>query len=123
MENTIKNYLNYDTFVSRGELAIMTGLTDRDIRNRINKLKKSEVVISNSKTSGYRLAKNIDDLNTLDSALKELKLINISINEIEARIRDLSEGEDTYITYKKSLEEKIKKLIKDLENESSCEQS
>ena len=106
----IENYLNENKFTTRKELEIRTGLTDRGVRNKISYLKKRIPVISNSKNKGYRLAKDIENLNNINEINAELRQINICIAEIEARKKDLSRSEKTYISYKLKLEKKLNSL-------------
>lgn len=110
----IENYLNDENFKTREDLSFETGLGDREVRNQINKLKKEKPVISSSKTKGYRLAKNIEDITLLDVAKSELGQINLCIGEIEARKNDFNKTEQIYIKYKYELE----KLIKDIEQKN-----
>lgn len=52
------------------------------------------------------MAKDIDNLYTVKEAQEEIDLIQHSINDIEARKRDMNMSERTYIAHKKRLEEK-----------------
>lgn len=110
----IENYLNDNNFKTRESLRIETGLSDRQLRNEINKLKKEKPVISNSRNSGYRLAKDIESITLLDTAKIELNQINLCIGEIEARKKDFNKTEQIYIKYKTELE----KLIKNIEEKN-----
>ena len=110
----IEEYLSTDELKTKQDLIEATGLSDRAVRNQISMLKKRRAVIYNSQTRGYRLAKDIDSLYTVKEAQEEIDLIQHSINDIEARKRDMNMSERTYIAYLKKLEEKI--MI--LENEN-----
>ncbi len=103
----IEYYLSTEYFKTRKQLEIETGLNDRTIRKKISTLKKEKAVLFNSHTRGYRLAKNIEDIETLDEAKKEMNLIQHSINDIEARKRDMNMSERTYIAYLYKLKDKI----------------
>lgn len=103
----IEDYLSTEYFKSRKQLSRETGLTDRAVRNRISQLKKEKAVIYNSQTKGYRLAKDIEGIETLDEAQEEMGLIQHSINDIEARKADMNMSERSYIAYKKRLENRI----------------
>lgn len=103
----IEDHLNTEYFKSRKQLIQETGLTDRTVRDKISELKKEKPVIYNSQTKGYRLAKDIESLETLGEAQKELELIQHCINDIEARKEDMNKSERSYIAYSKVLKNKI----------------
>lgn len=103
----IENYLSTEYFKSRKQLASETGLTDRTLRNKISKLKKEKAVIYNSQTKGYRLAKDIKSIESVEEAKEEMKLIQHSINDIEARKLDMNKSERSYIAYLKKLQDRI----------------
>lgn len=103
----IENYLSTTEYKTRQQLVDETGMTDRTIRQHISDLKKSRPVLYNSQMCGYRLAKELKDIRTLEDARAELDKIRHCINDIEARKRDMSMSEITYIAYKKKLEQKI----------------
>lgn len=103
----IKDYLSTEYFKSRKQLVRETGLTDRVVRDKISKLKKEKAVIYNSQTKGYRLAKDIESIETLDEAKEEISLIRHCINDIEARKADMNMSERSYIAYLKRLENRI----------------
>lgn len=108
----IEDYLSTEYFKSRKQLSKETGLTDRALRFKISQLKKEKAVIYNSQTRGYRLAKEIESIATVDEAKKEMELIQHSINDIEARKADMNKSERSYIAYLKRLENRVR----DLEN-------
>lgn len=103
----IEDYLNAEYFKSRKQLTEETGLTDRAVRDKISALKKEKPVISNSQTKGYRLAKEIQSIETLEEAHEEKKLVKHCINDIESRKEDLNKSERSYIAYLKGLESRI----------------
>lgn len=103
----IENYLSTEHFKSRKQLVYETGLTDRALRYSISQLKKEKAVIYNSQTRGYRLAKDIQSIETLEEAEIERELIQHCINDIEARKADLNKSERSYIAYAKKLEDRI----------------
>lgn len=103
----IEDYLNAEYFKSRKQLTQETGLTDRAVRNQISALKKEKPVISNSQTKGYRLAKEIQSIETLEEAQEEKDLIQHCINDIESRKEDLNKSERSYIAYLEILEIRI----------------
>ena len=103
----IEDYLNTENFKSRKQLESETGLTDRTIRYKISKLKKEKAVIFNSQTKGYRLAKDIENIEKLSEAKKEMNLIQHCINDIEARKKDMNMSERIYIAYLQRLKNRI----------------
>lgn len=103
----IEDYLSTEYFKSRKQLQQETGMTDRAVRNKISQLKKEKAVIYNSQTKGYRLAKEILNVETLEEAQEEMGLIQHCINDIEARKEDLNMSERSYIAYLKVLESRI----------------
>lgn len=57
---------NADEPLSRGQLRMITGLSDREIRRQINELRKSGVrIASSSSTSGYWICKDEDEYRQL----------------------------------------------------------
>lgn len=103
----IEDYLSTEYFKSRKQLVQETGLTDRTVRDKISALKKEKAVISNSQTNGYRLAKEIQSIETVKEAQEEKDLIKHCINDIESRKKDLNRSERSYIVYLKVLESRI----------------
>lgn len=103
----IEDYLSTEYFKSRKQLVRETGLTDRVLRSKISQLKKEKAVIYNSQTRGYRLAKEIESIVTVDEAKEEMELIQHSINDIEARKADMNKSERSYIAYLKRLENRV----------------
>lgn len=103
----IEDYLSTEYFKSRKQLTQETGLTDRAVRDKISALKKEKAVISNSQTKGYRLAKKVQSIETLEEAQEEKDLIQHCINDIESRKEDLNMSERSYIAYLKILESRI----------------
>lgn len=100
----IEEFLSTDKFVSKLELMDLTGLSERAVRNEISKLKLVKPVIYNSKTRGHRLAKRIEDLNTLHEIAQEYEAVQHCINDIEARKRVFNMQERVYIAYLKRIE-------------------
>lgn len=103
----IEDYLSTEEFKTRGQLVIETGLSDRAVRDEINKLRKVKPVISNSKTLGYKLAKDLESFNTAEEARSELEKIQLTINENSSRVDDIEENNKVCIDYQRKLEEKI----------------
>lgn len=103
----IENYLSDTGYTTRKELVKKTGLCDREVRSKISELKKHRAVLYSSNRSGYRLAKEIEEIETQEEAKEEKNLIKHCINDIEGRKSDMSMSEKVYIDYLKRLEHKI----------------
>ena len=100
----IENYLNATKFTTRKELIEKTGLSDRDIRRRISELKNKRVVIYSSKRSGYRLARELRSMSTIERT-EEIKLVEHSLNECKSRTKQLKKQMRKYIAYLKKAEQ------------------
>lgn len=101
----IVDFLNDKEFTSKQQLMAKTGLSERAVRKKISDLKKERVVIYNSKTKGYRLAKFIDPDNMRPEEIEnELKLIEHSLNDIKSRMKVFKKQMRKYIAYQKKVE-------------------
>lgn len=101
----IKDYLNDRYFKSREQLMKETGFSDSYIRSQISELKKERVVIYNSQTKGYRLAKFIDVKKMKPKDIQmELDLVQHSINDIKSRKKVFNQQLRKYIAYQKQVE-------------------
>jgi biotin operon repressor len=102
----IIDYLNDKKFKSKEQLMEETGLSERNVRQKISDLKRTRVVIYNSQTKGYRLAKFIDPKKmTPEEIDTELELVNHSINDIKARKNVFNKQLRKYIAYTKKVEQ------------------
>lgn len=99
----IKDYLSTEKYTTRKELIEKTGLTDRQIREKISELKKTRVVIYSSGKSGYRLAKEFKSL-TKEEREEELELVKHSLNDCKSRTKQLNKQKRKYIAYIKKAE-------------------
>ena len=61
----IENLLSSNKFISKQEIMKITGLNERTIRNLVSKLKEKRVVIYNSQTKGWRLAKEYKSMSKI----------------------------------------------------------
>lgn len=101
----IVDFLNDKEFTSKQELMAATGLNERTVRMKISELKKERVVIYNSQTKGYRLAKFIDpDKMSAEEIENELELIEHSLNDIKSRMKVFKKQMRKYIAYQKKVE-------------------
>lgn len=58
------DYIPYDHYITRQELVNKTGLPDREVRRRINALRKNPetVIISSSHSKGYKRPKSYSEI-------------------------------------------------------------
>ena len=90
---------------SKEELSEIRGISTRAVRNEIAECSMYYPVIATSDKEGYRLAKNISDLDD-ENLLSELEEINHAIHEISSRIKCLKKRLKPLIAYKKIAEKK-----------------
>ena len=100
----IENYLSATRFTTRKELTEKTGLSDRKVRDMISKLKTKRVVIYSSQRSGYRLAREIKSMSTIELE-EELRLVEHSLNDCKSRTKQLNKQKRKYIAYLKKAEQ------------------
>lgn len=113
--------LNSKTDTTRGELVHKTGWCDRVVRDEVSKLSKHYAVFSHGSKTGYRLAKQVNNL-TLEEAYEERRQKSLSLNERAKKVQDLKAGMKPLIAYGKVLDKRIEEL-EALKGESSCQQS
>ena len=70
-------YIPRDRYVTREELVVMTGLSDRAVRMEINELRKrpETVIISSSSKKGYKRPESVEEL-------------RMCLNESRSRVMD-----------------------------------
>lgn len=100
----IEDYLSSTRYTTRKELIQKTGLSDREVRNRISELKKHRVVIYSSSRSGYRLAKEYKSMSRVERD-EELRLIQHSLNDCKSRTTQMNKHKRKYIAYMKKAEQ------------------
>lgn len=100
----IKDYLSTERYTTRKELIEKTGLSDRDVRDRISELKKHRVVLYSSQRSGYRLAKELKSM-TKEERAAEVKEVEHSLNDCRSRTTQLNKQKRKYIAYIKKAKE------------------
>lgn len=91
---------------TKAELKEILKISERAIRNEIAECSMYYAVIATSDKSGYRLAKNINDLHG-ESLLQELEEVEHQIHEVNSRIKCLKKRLKPLIAYKKIAEKKI----------------
>ena len=100
----IENYLSATRYTTRQELVEKTGLSDRQVRDKISELKTKRVVIYSSQRSGYRLAKEIRSMSKIEME-EEKNQIQHSLNDCKSRTKQLNKQKRKYIAYLKKLEQ------------------
>jgi biotin operon repressor len=100
----IEEFLSTDKFTSRHELMDLSNLSDRAVRREISDLKLKKVVLYSSQQKGYRLAKRIEDLDTLEAVRAEYAAVQHCINDIQARKKVFNQQLRCYIAYLKKIE-------------------
>lgn len=104
--NPLINELRIRT-ITRDELQFMLACSDAQARHEIAEISMYYPVLSSSKRKGYRMAKNIDTLTTVEEMTEEYEVVNQSINEILSRIDVLNKKLKPLIAYQKVLGKKI----------------
>ena len=90
---------------TKAELKEILKISERAIRNEIAECSMYYAVIATSDKSGYRLAKNINDLHG-EALLQELEEVEHQIHEVNSRIKCLKKRLKPLIAYKKVAEKK-----------------
>lgn len=109
----IEENLKTDEFVSKHELMDLTNMSERAVRQQISNLKLKRPVIYSSRQKGYRLAKSIADLSTLEEVEAEYNAIQNCIADIQARKKVFDKQLRTYIAYLKSIEKVFMQDVSD----------
>lgn len=95
-----------DGVKTKAELQELLKVGERFIRNEISRCSMYYPVLATSDKSGYRLAKNIKDLED-ENLLNELEEVNHAIHEINSRIKCLKKRLKPLIAYKMVAEKKL----------------
>lgn len=103
-EINIEDFLSSTRYTTRKELCEKTGLKDRNVRDKISKLKTKRVVIYSSSRSGYRLAKEISSMSDIEFE-EEIRQIEHSLNDCKSRTKQLNKQKRKYIAYLKKAEQ------------------
>ena len=91
---------------TKAELKEILKISERAIRNEIAECSMYYAVLATSDKSGYRLAKNINDLHG-EALLQELEEVEHQIHEVNSRIKCLKKRLKPLIAYKKVAEKKL----------------
>lgn len=93
---------------TKEELCDLLGKGNRAVRTLIAECSMYFAVISYSKSAGYRLAKPISELNTIEELENELQELQSVANEIESRKKMLSKRQKHLIANIKVIQKKLK---------------
>ena len=96
-----------DRYISRKELKERLGMSDRQIRMYISKIREKHNIISLSSIGGYRRAKSTDDM-TQEEIKVEYEIIKKQLKENNNRIKKIKYNMKSQIAYLKILEKNIK---------------
>lgn len=94
----IENFLSAYKFKTRQQLAQEMDISEREVRRQISMLKQYRVVIYNSSTKGYRLAREIRSMSEIERKT-EIDLVQRSINDIQSRKKVFNKQLRKYIAY------------------------
>lgn len=100
----IENLLSSNKFISKQEIMKITGLNERTIRNLVSKLKEKRVVIYNSQTKGWRLAKEYKSMSKIQRE-EEINQIKHTLEDKKSRIKALKKQMRKDIAYLKKAEQ------------------
>ena len=107
-----------DGIKTKAELQELLNTGERFVREEISRCSMYYPVLATSDKSGYRLAKNINDLED-EKLLEELEEINHSIHEISSRIKCLKKRLKPLIAYKMVAEKKLLGRCREIDEEDS----
>lgn len=100
----IENCLSAYKLKTRQELAEEMQTSEREVRREISQLKQKRVVLYNSSIKGYRLAREIKSMSTVELE-REIDLVNRCIRDIESRKKVFNKQLRKYIAYQKKAEQ------------------
>lgn len=106
MKEYIYELIPQDDFITRKQLADLTGLGDRKIRDYISQIKQEHTIISLSSGKGYRRVKSTDNM-TQEQIEDEINTIKHCINEINSKKKVYNRQLRQFIANLKVLEKKI----------------
>lgn len=95
-----------DRYISRKELKEKLGMSDRQIRLYISKIREKHNIISLSSIGGYRRAKSTDDM-TQEEIKVEYEIIKKQLKENNNRIKKIKYNMKSQIAYLKILEKSM----------------
>lgn len=105
-----------DGVKTKAELQELLKVGERFVREEISQCSMYYPVLATSDKSGYRLAKNINDLED-ENLLNELEEVNHAIHEISSRIKCLKKRLKPLIAYKMVAEKKLLGRYREIDEE------
>lgn len=96
-----------DRYISRKELKERLGMSDRQIRLYISKIREKHNIISLSSVGGYRRAKSTNEM-TQKEMMEEYEIIKKQLKENNNRIKKIKYNMKSQIAYLKILEKNLK---------------
>lgn len=96
-----------DRYISRKELKERLGMSDRQIRLCISKIREKHNIISLSSVGGYRRAKSTNEM-TQKEMMEEYEIIKKQLKENNNRIKKIKYNMKSQIAYLKILEKNMK---------------
>ena len=93
---------------NRNELSTLLNCTDSQARYEVSEISLFYPLISSSSKTGYRLAKNIDEMNE-EELQTEINLVQSTLNEHLSRVKALKKKCKPLIAWLKVANEKLEK--------------
>ena len=107
MNEKVYKLIPKDRYITRKELIDILGISDRQLRREIAKIRLEHVIISLSSVKGYRRAKSTQEM-TENELKEEYKIMKHAINENNSRIKKIKKTMRKQIAYLKKIEEKMR---------------
>ena len=103
MKDFIYELIPKETYITRGELVELTGISDRQVRDFISQIKQEHTIISSSRGKGYRRMKGSDEMTT-EEMIEEINVLKHCINEINSKKKVYNKQLRQYIANLKVLQ-------------------
>ena len=101
--SSIMSYIKGEKPTSKHELQVITGFTERSVRNEISSISKFHPVIAYSSKKGYLWAQDFSKLNVEEAANEWLE-VEHTLNELKARNKEINKRMKPLIAYQKKME-------------------
>jgi len=96
----VYEYIPRDRYITREELVVMTGLSDRAVRMEINELRKrpETIIISSSSKKGYKRPQSVEELQlcyneSRSRVIDEIEKQNVLMEAIRTMRRQQRDGQ------------------------------
>ena len=111
-DHPIALFLSDDDFIKNPEIAKRSNLTERRARMMIAELAKEHPVISQSDAGGgIRLPKKFTKCKSIEELEKEIKAVQLTMDQFQSRKRELNRRLRPLIAYRKAAEKEIKRRV------------